>query len=267
MLPWNSWKLFACCPDQRLVRLEMGGVSPEHELGMEEEAEEEALLRVALEHLDDPVPSATGDAQRCADRERRLMMETPHIGGVRFVDRRGDASRRELDAVDDDLFEPVHRDRLRRVANLGEAPSERDVQQLHATADAENRLASPAGRADESDLEGVPHRIVVAVAGGGILAAVGGGSDVGSAGDDERVQELRVPLGRTLVAFGDCREQDRISAGLNDGSRVVPIDVVRRKLPDPAAKNLARARGDADQRSRAMSLRCCRREPSPRPRS
>ena len=264
MLPWNSWKLFARCPDQRLVRLEMGGVSPEHELGMEEEAEEEALLRVALEHLDDPVPSATGDAQRCADRERRLMVEAPHVGGVRFVDRRSDAPRRELDAVDDDAVEPVHRDRLLRVANLGEAPSERDVQELHATADAENRLASPAGRADESDLEGVPHRIVVAF---GILATVGGGSDVGAAGDDERVQELRVPLGRTLVAFGDCRKQDRIPAGLNDGSRVVPIDVVRRKLPDPAAKNLARARGDADQRSRTISLRCCRREPSPRRRS
>ena len=267
MLPWDSWSLFACCPDQRLVRLEMGGVSPEHELRVKEEAEEEALLRVPLEHLDDPVPSPTGDAQRGADCERRLMVEAPDVGGVRLVDRRGDASRRELDAVDDDVVEPVHRDRLRRVANLGEASSERDVEQLHATADAENRLALPAGRANECDLEGVAHRIVVAEAGAGSAPPYADGSDVGAAGDDERVQELRVPLGGTLVAFGDRREQDRIPAGLNDRSRVVPIDVVRRKLPDPAAKNLARARSDADQRSCTISLRCCRREPSPRRRS
>ena len=133
---------------------------------------------------------------------------------------------------------------------LDQRPAERDVEQLHAAADAEQRQVALDRPARERDLRRValgprPGRAVVR------LGAVGGRVEVGAAREDQRVEVVEHLVGlRAGARVG--RDHQRDPAALLDRVDVRAREQERLALPDRPARVLER-RADADDRPRHLA--------------
>ena len=126
---------------------------------------------------------------------------------------------------------------------LLERAAARDVHELHAAADAEQRDVALERAARQCDLERVAlgpralgHRVR--------LGAVAGGVEVGAAGEDQPVDDVEHLVGVAL-GLGVGRDHQREAAGGLDGVDVGAVEEERLGVPDRPARALDRG-ADAD---------------------
>src|SRR5206468_3951197 len=174
-------------PDQRLEQAPLPLVAERAQLGVPLHADQEGMAR-GLDRLDDAVGAPRDGAQPQAQAADRLVVDRVHGELGRAEDAREPARRLDVDQMLDraelrmavpDLVAEVIRDVRQEVA------AERDVHQLHAAADAEDRkILEGERRARERQLEAVAlgrDAVVRLVAGAAVVRRI----DVAAAREDE----------------------------------------------------------------------------------